>query len=164
MSNRIYTIPAREVVPGLLWVVDSVPRPVTAVRLSADNRADIAWRSDKWGIDLTSTVQPDTELCIQLPGPSPRELLCDCWPGPDDRLFSDPWAQHPYDCPVHDLRLRLWPVGATWNSELECWSVPLPGHAVPQHIWPNLLAPMLEPLAANYEGMVSAFCEPEVRP
>src|SRR5690606_8648762 len=120
---------------------------------------------------------------VTLPGPSPRELLCSClesdewrervralYPAPEgDWLAIVPPLEHRDVCPVRRMRLRLWPMGATWrpydghdSSGTGGWWIMGEAHQMID----------LYDLRDNFEGWIppfaakfrDAFCEPEVQP
>jgi hypothetical protein len=167
MTTRIYTIPAREVVPGMLLqnIVGGGWWPVATVTLT------------EYMLDYTQTA-PDGEpaggmtglrnmVDVTLPGPSPRELLCSCKSAPCIRepvcggcrdYRTGNHERHDIDCPVHRLRLRLWPVGATWDGEAWCHV------ALGWRVFPADLLPADVDAPLNLDEIRAAFCEPEVTP
>lgn len=111
----IYTLPPGKVVLGMILTgdIDQVITPSIAFDLMA------------YGADVEVT----------LPGPSPRELLCSCFPierlplSEELRAYGrckGPTEWHDEGCLVRRLRLRLWPVGATWDAERKAWRVEHP--------------------------------------
>lgn len=124
----IYTISARDVVPGMI-------QPVGGAAWTATTIGGLRkyWQSRPAG--LTGIVQ------VRLPGPSPRELCCTCWR--DGLPFEDEWVlasgneheiaklrareihenttAHAEDCPVAPVDgvhggMRLWPAGS-WRID-----------------------------------------------
>lgn len=112
----IYTIPARDVVPGMFTEGELISR---------------VWREDGlcWAKAMATSipmgVSDDLEE-ITLPGPSPRELCCTCvLRGVDDGRASP--DGHLLDCPVAPIEglhggMRLWPAPAgtvtSWGSRV----------------------------------------------
>lgn len=114
--DSVYTIPARTVVPGMLLplfrgarvlvVADSLPASLDGKTSAMAGIVSI----ETMGGDHV-WCEPEAMIDIMIPGPSPRELLCSCsseYIGGPQR--SDRPALHELDCPVRNLRLRLWPV------------------------------------------------------
>lgn len=143
-----YRIPAREVVPGMLFQWVDAAHQITEVE-----RRDggiVLW----WG-QTGKRLEIDGVVTVQLLGPSPRELSCTCW---EDALHHDgeyrwedevirqhgascaEYAQrraelactqpsdHAPDCPVAPVPgrhggLRLWPApfrGKAWTYDADC--------------------------------------------
>lgn len=167
MTARIYPIPARDVVPGMLLFGDQVVRvQVTCRRVTVFRAVEGRKRP---ACSSFSIHAEDVE--VTLPGWSPRESLCSCCGGNgcgdaqevhDHRTAG--WRTHRADCPVHRLRLRLWPVGATWEPVGECWLLPISEHASAAVVRVDVernFAPYPPKVAAK---MRAAFYEPEVQP
>jgi hypothetical protein len=173
MTDSIYTIPAREVVPGMLVAFVDTGRPMSWVRKTVWLVRPHSHIVDRVEIFLVDG-QPDSlcpgsaeEIDVYLPGPSPRELLCSCKSAPCIRepvcggcrdYRTGNHERHDIDCPVHRLRLRLWPVGATWDGEAWCHV------ALGWRVFPADLLPADVDAPLNLDEIRAAFCEPEVTP
>lgn len=73
MTERIYRIPAREVVPGMLLSTrDGKFRDLVTDTMRAVDGISM------WGDGWFRCCPPDRTSSVSLPGPSPRELLCTC--------------------------------------------------------------------------------------
>lgn len=75
--------------------------------------------------------------------------------GPCEAAKADRPECHDVGCPVYRLRLRLWPVGATWVDGM--WLVPLPNGGV--HISPDLAVSWLIDRGDLAVTLRAAFCE-----
>lgn len=181
MTDRIYTIPARAVVAGML--IDGMV--IHAVEITEDGTVQAKHRGPVWDEIFEADSHAMVPVSLPSNGPSPRELLCSCneyqlGQGADEHRLPvtmpiEQWStllppeRHADDCSVRRLRLRLWPVGAEWESDgedadLDAWLVPstsgspycvrVEDVATDFAMWP-------EPDA----GIVrAAFCEPEGQP
>lgn len=167
MSDRIYTIPAREVVAGMLYHTSDQQWQRVLVARRVNNRVRIA--HDGPGV---IAVHADCTLPIGLPGPSPRKPLCSCHRSPNvppttvEPLRVLPWVEHDDDCPVRRLRLRLWPVGARWDEDLRCYQLDA-DVGYPQKIRCYVSGYAIAENFAGYDlplrdHVRAAFCEPEV--
>ena len=122
-KQHVITIPAREVVAGMILRDWGPPHPqVMSVQSRDGDPRSLLWVTEhggrRWDIG-----RPAAYLTrVTLPGPSPRELLCECealWHADPMRGPSaiEPTAHpvwHHPDCPVRRLRLRVWP--APWRG------------------------------------------------
>ena len=127
--TRVITIPAREVVAGMLLHDRGEARVVLSVAPTegAEHRLTILCRDallDRMGIPYSLASLPDWDLAVTLLGPSPREMLCTCGWHSRRVVFAGkvqvaelPLQMHDIDCPVRRLRLRVWPApvnGVPW--------------------------------------------------
>lgn len=165
-NNRIYSILACEVVPKMLvrdmligisreWV------PVDRCYTYGLKRVIVFGGTPKPGTSPWSYVLLPTDLIdVQLPGLSPR-LLCSCCNGDgcgDTQEVHDyqtaPWHKHSKHCLVYYLRLRLWPVGTSWDPISKCWL--LGSIAVSRADVKRAFAPYLP---SDARVLRAAFCE-----
>lgn len=134
MSERIYTIPACEVVPGML-MYDTVVARVWPEATRGDVQIQLL------GGGVFHYVEGET-VSVKLPGKSPREA-------------------HRETCPDRDLRLRLWPVDAKWNWASQGWLVPVGEHdqayVLPRDVCNNFV----DFMDHAADALRAAFCEPE---
>lgn len=157
-----HTIPACEVVPGMLlapgWNIVDVRRDAGELL--------IAWRDRDVGDALH--YEADEHLVIRLPGPSPRDLCCSCkdrdiviYQGErDDTATLDP-QHHAAGCPVAPVTgvhggIRLWPApfkGAAWRYDTDeiGWCVETERRKM--RVWPEHLR-KIDELRPGYRDMV----------
>lgn len=193
MSDQIYTIKARKVVPGMQYSCQSLRAPRTDDDYNTIPAIEYR-ESDDWA---RGTGQPNAgpihdvgfktdgtmvvwgtggdPVCVRLPGPSPRELLCTCTHYVLHARSEVPPAGHLPRCPVAPNAdrvqgpihggLRLWPVGGTaWGGPSWGWHLP-GGRAVSASVLHNIRTMMPdEPDAAYFEGLLVALFEPPTIP
>jgi len=136
-----YRIPAREVVPGMLYVHADGSGSTAITAAERRDGGVLLW----WG-PTGGWTEVDCEVTVQLPGPSPRELACTC------RARGDFWkaAYHDTGCPVAPIpgrhggmRLRLWPApwrGVAWRYEGEgAWMSPHGENGYSACVWADEL-------------------------
>lgn len=179
MTAHIYTILARDVVPGMLHCTrDGKFRElVTGVARAADGIS-------MWGNGWFRCCPLDSTTYVSLPGPSPRELLCTCasylpWapnPGdpPTDHWNRERWPECSDPCPVAPnldpkrgaVRggLRLWPVGGKRIGL--GWSVPTARDLGYHEVSPAVVSSYARrgPVDGWEEGIFMEFFEPPTVP
>lgn len=139
MTAPVFTIPARLVGEGMILASDG--RAISRVQCDPSGplrrlhmAIPEAFDPDAQMPEITAyDYSHDAPVDVTLPGPSPRELLCECQYRADahQRLCCDAFfpsrksrvhvlcespERHAAGCPVRRRWLRLWPVGATWSS------------------------------------------------
>lgn len=154
MTRRFYTIPAREVVPGMTLLLEGGERFI-------DERPGMF-------NDMLMEMADALEMVrVRLPGPSPRELLCSCERPVVPESWTDVWLlppeQHEDSCPVRRMRLRLWPPGCAWDEELG-WIIPRADGGISSSVGPGALERTLTSTHPGALAFRAAFCEPEVTP
>lgn len=165
-EHPTYRIPAREVVPGrTISLTDGICLgAVTGIRASTFLSSDILV------FDMSGTmgnyVAGKTDLVpVQLPGPSPREILCPCSYSSDRRRYwHDEPDTHLAHCPVApnlDAErgpvhggLRLWPVNSAWMTVIK--------HLGPAGASAMILRDIQDP--ADIDGVLQSYYLPPIIP
>jgi hypothetical protein len=179
--DRVYTIPAREVVPRMLlefpvgaqWEWEPVAYLRACRSLVNGKPCWEAFSLRGYRGSGPVLLDPDAMVDVRLPdnAKSPRELLCSCrtrvpFVAPD-AIRTLPWREHAKSCPVRKLRLRLWPDAL--NGEPWTWD---PGEGEDQHEmgwWAGdefvavaeIRHGWSDGMRLNVAEIRAAFCEPE---
>lgn len=172
MTDRIYTIPAREVVQGMEVDVsgDGEWRLVTRAR---EGMGKVAWRHPD---GFSAAIPASDIMSVKVSGPSPRDVLCTCsgvvWEprnetpeGAMERscvAACEHWSKHAATCPVRTLRIRLWPVGGRWGLASQAWRVTDDRDGCDWFVTENDLRNEFADFFDTDAGLLrEAFCEPE---
>lgn len=174
MTARTIRIKARDVVEGM-----QNTEGMTVTGIDRDHET-VAFRFGP--VDTTMDLDLDAMVEVMLSGPSPRQECCAPFCKMHDISRDGDvlhgWLAHHVLCPVRRLRLRLWPVGATWAGH--AWRIQMAPPPLPEPDQsvrfrdPGSACWSLDVMPADLQNgmilhgdaaeVITAFCEPKVQP